>query len=105
MLRFFKRMFRGRTKLAAVEVISERELASRFLNAPNHPLWEATLATLDLQVQDALDETLEETLTDQQLRWRIGGVSELLKFKANLLERERQARLTETQAEEEKETD
>lgn len=105
MMRFIKRLFRRREKLKPVRVISERELAARFLNAPNSPLWEATLAALDLQVQEAVDETLEETLSNEQLRARVGGVSELLRFKANLLERERAARLTETQTEEEKEAE
>lgn len=100
MRNFFKRLFR-RPRLQPVRVISERELAARFLNAPNSPLWEATLAALDLQVQEAVEETLEETLTNEQLRARVGGVSELLKFKANLLERERAARLTESQGEKE----
>lgn len=92
---------RGPDRLKPVELISERELASRFLQAPNNPLWEATLAVLDLQVQDALEETLDEDLTNEKLRYRIGGVAELLKFKGNLLDRERQARLTEAEGEKE----
>lgn len=104
-MNIFKRIFRRREQLKPVRVISERELAARFLNAPNSPLWEATLAALDLQVQEAVEETLEETLSNEQLRARVGGVSELLRFKANLLERERAARLTETQTEEEKEAE
>jgi len=98
MRKLFKLLFRPREKLRPVRVISERELAPMFLNAPNSPLWEATLATLDLQVQEALEESLEEALTDQQMRYRLGGVNELLRFKAHLLDRERAARLTESQA-------
>lgn len=99
MIKLFKRLFRRREKLKPVRVIGERELAGMFLNAPNSPLWEAMLATLDLQVQEALEETLEETLTNEQLRYRVGGVNELLRFKAHLLERERAARLTEAETE------
>jgi hypothetical protein len=94
------RVGRRPQKLKLVEVISERELASRFLNAPNSPLWEATLAALDLQVQEELDTTLEESLTNEQLRYRVGGVAGLLRFKANLQDRERQARQTESEQEE-----
>lgn len=90
-------------KLQPVQTISEQELGRRFLNAPNNPLWEATLAVLDLQVQEALDGALEETLSNEQLRTRVGGVAELLRFKANLEDRERTARLTETEAEKEAE--
>lgn len=94
---------RKRKKLEPVQVISEQELGRRFLNAPNNPLWEATLAVLDLQVQEALDGALEDTLTNEQLRTRVGGVAELLRFKANLEDRERAARLTETEAEKQEE--
>ncbi len=100
-MKWLKQLFGAgrRPPLQAVQVISERELAGRFLNAPNSPLWEAVLAVLDLQVQEALEESLNETLTNEQLRYRIGGVAELLKFKANLGDRERQARLTERETE------
>lgn len=92
-----KWLLRDRKKLEPVRVIGERELAAMFLNAPNNPLWLATHAALDLQVQEELDECLEETLTDQQLRHRTGGVAALLRFKANLQDREQEARRTETQ--------
>lgn len=84
----------------AVATITEARLAEIFLNAPNNPLWDGTLAALDLQVQEELDQTIEESLTNEQLRFRIGGVAALLKFKQALRDYEADARLTQREIEE-----
>jgi len=77
--------------LGAVVAISEGELAEMFLHVPDSPGWKATLAVLDLEVQEGLDRCLEERLTNEQLRYRLGCVAGLLEFKEVLLGREREA--------------
>lgn len=82
-----------------VETISEARLQELFLNAPNNPLWQATLAVLDLEVQESLETVIDETLTNELMRFRVGAVAGLLQFKQKLLDREKEARQTQAQAE------
>ena len=53
---------------------------------------EGDAGVLNLEVQEGLDRHLEERLTNEQLRYRLGCVAGLLDFKEVLLEREREAR-------------
>lgn len=100
--------------LGGVVAISEWELAEMFLHVPYPPGWKATLTVLDLQVQEGLERCLDEMLTNEQLRFRLGCVAacppkcfpdcrgapgergwrrrRLLEFKGVLQEREREAR-------------
>lgn len=88
---------RRRPHLEAVQLISEGRLAEMFKAAPDSPLWKATLAVVDLEVQEGLEECLDEKLSTEVLRHRIGMVAGMLAVKAALLEREHEARKVETE--------
>lgn len=83
---------RARPALRSVRVIAERELAEMFLNVPDSPGWKATLAVLDQEIQEGVERCLDERLTNEQMRFRLGGVHTLLEFKATLEEHEMEAR-------------
>jgi hypothetical protein len=97
-LRWFER--RPRPKLTEIRAVSEEELAGMFLHAPDNPAWKATLAVLDLEVQEQLELCLEETLSNDVLRHRLGAVAGLLRFKQVLRDRETEARRREQEREE-----
>jgi hypothetical protein len=78
--------------LRAVRTVSEAELGEMFLHAPDSPLWRATLAVLDQEVQEGLERCLDERLTIEQMRSRLGGVGALLELKQVFEEREVEAR-------------
>lgn len=100
-MKWLKELFSRKAvpKLKPVEVITQARLGEMFLNAPDNPLWSATLAALDYQVQEEVDDALGEDLTNEQLRHRMGGVAGLLRFKRTLLDYEAEARLTQEQIE------
>ncbi len=92
MKKLIERLFGRKAALRPVQTITEERLAEMFLHVPGTPGWQATLAVLDAETQEACDRAVDERLTNEQMRFRIGGVSALLELKATLLEREEQAR-------------
>jgi hypothetical protein len=70
-----------------VKEVTERELQELFLNAPGSPLFKAVLA-----VVEAMNECLDERLSDGALRQRGGKISGLVEVRAELEEREVEAR-------------
>lgn len=85
------------------KVISEQELKARFLDAPGSRLFEAVLAVCDDEAQEQLEECLDEALSNEQLRYRVGAVAGIQQVKERLMEYEREARKVESETEKEEE--
>lgn len=92
MKKLWQRWFGRRRALTKVKTISEAELQELFLQAPDSPLWRATLSVLDQEVQEGLERCLDERLTNEQMRYRLGSVAGLLELRAEYEEREANAR-------------
>lgn len=88
---------------AKPKVISEQELKARFLDAPGSRLFEAVLAVCDDEAQEQLEECLDEALSNEQLRYRVGAVAGIQQVKERLMEYEREARKTEEEEKEDEE--
>lgn len=88
---------------ARPKVISEQELKERFLDAPGSRLFEAVLAVCDDEAQEQLEECLDEALSNEQLRYRVGAVAGIQQVKERLMEYEREARKVESEEGEEDE--
>lgn len=79
------------------KVISEQELKARFLEAPGSRLFEAVLAVCDDEAQEQLEECLDEALSNEQLRYRVGAVAGIQQVKERLMEYEREAKRKESE--------
>lgn len=88
-------------RVTTVATITAAELEARFQAAPENPLWLATLAVLDAQANETVNEAIEPGLSDAALRERIGGVRALLELRAVFEDYEARARQTEEQGKKE----
>lgn len=88
----------GRSRSAGpAAVIGEQELASRFLEAPGSRLFEAVLAVCDDEAQEQLEQCLDEGLSNEVLRYRVGAVAGILQVKERLQWYEEQAKKRESE--------
>lgn len=76
-----------RPRLAVVETVTERELASRLVGLKGTPGLSAVEALLDNETKELLEAAMEEGATEAKLRERLGGAAALTQFKALLSER------------------
>lgn len=93
MIKFLRKLLRRRRPAVnEYQAIPEERLGEMFEHVPDTPGWKATLAQLDMAVQELCELALDEKLTEGQLRWRLGGAEALLAFRQRLTEREQEAR-------------
>lgn len=97
-MNWIKRMWQGTPPPAArPQVIGEQELAARFLEAPGSRLFEAVLAVCDDEAQEQLEQCLDEGLSNEVLRYRVGAVAGILQVKERLQWYEEQAKKRESE--------
>jgi len=77
----------------------EEAREASYLKAPDNDLFLAVLADLQEFAVEVSDRGLDMNLTNDQLRWHMGGSDALLEFLEKLQARERDARLTQAQIE------
>lgn len=92
MKKLLQRWFGAGPQFARVETVTEERLQEMFLNVPDSPGWKATLAVLDSETLEAVDAAVDERLSNEQMRFRLGQVAGLLAFRQTLLDREVDAR-------------
>lgn len=87
-------------KLRAYSTITENELLERLSQAAGSPVYLAILVVVDEKILDWNNQALEENVTHEQLRRRLGGVAALNELKEELEDKISEAR--ERQKEKEK---
>lgn len=86
-----------RTHIAAL--LTEEQRVAAFVKAPGNDLFAAIIAELDELTMEVSDRAVDESISADQMRFRLGAQDGLLEFKEKLLRRESDARLTQAQLE------